>query len=88
MASAGVAFSEVLRYLADVLRRLKYRRMEGREGLKRGLRVGMEAAMMPTLISRLRHNSTWLAGGYRIDTENKVISLKRGGLTWPTLQIG
>lgn len=54
--SVGVAFSEVLRHLSNVLRRLKYRRMEGREALKRGLRVGMDAAMMPTFISRLWHD--------------------------------
>ena len=56
MASVDVAFPEVLRYLSAVLQRLKYRKMDGREGLKRGLRVGMEAAMMPTLTSRLSHD--------------------------------
>ena len=63
MASFDVAFSEVLRYLSDVRRRLMYRKMEGREGLKRGLRVGMEAAMMPTFISRLWHDLDMVSRG-------------------------
>ena len=38
---------------------------EGREASNSGLRIGMEAAMMPTFISRLWHESTWLAQSYR-----------------------
>ena len=55
MSFAGV-FLEVLRCLWDVVRYLTQRKIEGREGLKKGLRVGMEAAMMPTFISSLWHN--------------------------------
>ena len=55
MSFAGV-FLEVLRGLWDVVRYLTQRKIEGREGLKKGLRVGMEAAMMLTFISSLWHN--------------------------------
>ena len=40
---------------------LKNLRWEGREWSKRGLRVGMQAAMMPTFTSRLRNSQLRLA---------------------------
>lgn len=45
--------SAVLRRLSDGLRHLKQWKIEGRKALNSGLRVAMEAAMMPTFISRL-----------------------------------